>query len=258
MYYNPRCYDPNLGRFVQADTLIPGVGNPMAWDRFAYVSNNPLRYIDPSGHRICEDTENCGPNQEDVYGAPYPWESDDSKDNWGDETGSDHDLREEMAGKVWDWLPKEGNYWWGEGELDAYDLIAWLLWQEMAEILSDAVYYPNGINNPAAYDAIRASIGYMYRIFSDEDGISPKDLSTFTAFYNPERDGAFDQKDWDLLMTKPTDTFYNTVDYFWGYSDPGLVVWRDPNLQNEPTFNTEIAIVIHPVSNEVILEFGYK
>ena len=49
-YYGARWYDPNLGRFVQADTIVPGAGNPMAWDRYAYVLNNPIRLVDPSGH----------------------------------------------------------------------------------------------------------------------------------------------------------------------------------------------------------------
>ncbi len=54
MNYNARWYDPALGRFVQADTLIPQPGNPQAWDRYAYVENNPLRYTDPSGHEFCQ------------------------------------------------------------------------------------------------------------------------------------------------------------------------------------------------------------
>ena len=50
MYYNARWYDSSLGRFAQADTIIPGAGNSSAWDRYAYTLNNPLRYTDPSGH----------------------------------------------------------------------------------------------------------------------------------------------------------------------------------------------------------------
>jgi RHS repeat-associated protein len=53
-FYNARWYDPVLGRFIQADTLVPEPGNPLAWDRYAYVMNNPVRYSDPSGHRTCE------------------------------------------------------------------------------------------------------------------------------------------------------------------------------------------------------------
>ena len=50
MYYGARFYDPALGRFASADTIIPGAGNPMAWDRYAYTLNNPVKYTDPSGH----------------------------------------------------------------------------------------------------------------------------------------------------------------------------------------------------------------
>ncbi len=48
--YGARWYDLVLGRFVQPDTIIPGVGNSQAWDRYAYVFNNPLKYNDPTGH----------------------------------------------------------------------------------------------------------------------------------------------------------------------------------------------------------------
>jgi len=48
-----RWYDPALGRFIQADTIVPQPGNPLAWDRYAYGFNNPLYFIDPSGHKAC-------------------------------------------------------------------------------------------------------------------------------------------------------------------------------------------------------------
>jgi len=49
-FYNARWYDSALGRFVQADTIIPQPGSPQGWDRYAYANNNPLSYTDPSGH----------------------------------------------------------------------------------------------------------------------------------------------------------------------------------------------------------------
>jgi RHS repeat-associated protein len=49
-FYNARWYDPSLSRFAQADTIVPGAGNPQAYNRYAYTLNNPLRYVDPSGH----------------------------------------------------------------------------------------------------------------------------------------------------------------------------------------------------------------
>ncbi len=49
-FYNARWYDAQLGRFVSADTLVPSPGNPQSLNRFAYVVNNPLALVDPSGH----------------------------------------------------------------------------------------------------------------------------------------------------------------------------------------------------------------
>ena len=47
-FYNARWYDSSLGRFAQADTIIPrGV---QGYDRYAYSNNNPVVYTDPSGH----------------------------------------------------------------------------------------------------------------------------------------------------------------------------------------------------------------
>jgi RHS repeat-associated protein len=49
--YNARYYDPVIGSFIQADTIVPEPGNPQALNRYAYVYNNPLIIIDPSGHQ---------------------------------------------------------------------------------------------------------------------------------------------------------------------------------------------------------------
>jgi len=48
--YGARPYDPALGRFLQADTLVPDPGNPQSLNRYSYTLGNPLRYTDPSGH----------------------------------------------------------------------------------------------------------------------------------------------------------------------------------------------------------------
>jgi RHS repeat-associated protein len=49
-YYNARYYDPELGRFIQADTIVPSAANPQSLNRYSYVYNNPLNHIDPTGH----------------------------------------------------------------------------------------------------------------------------------------------------------------------------------------------------------------
>ncbi len=63
-FYNARWYDPFLGRFVQADTIVPEPENPQSLNRFAYVQNNPLRFTDPTGHYEFETDPN------DPYGIP--------------------------------------------------------------------------------------------------------------------------------------------------------------------------------------------
>ncbi|MBI5822914.1 MAG: RHS repeat-associated core domain-containing protein, partial [Chloroflexi bacterium] len=48
LFYKARWMDPQLGRFVQADSIVPG--GVQGLDRYAYVNNSPVVYVDPSGH----------------------------------------------------------------------------------------------------------------------------------------------------------------------------------------------------------------
>lgn len=99
LFYNARWYDPYLNRWIQPDTIIPSENdnntqltvdyhetqfleqlnkknnpstdksqeksplnttNSLAFDRYAYANNNPIRYNDPTGHKNCEeDGYNC-------------------------------------------------------------------------------------------------------------------------------------------------------------------------------------------------------
>jgi RHS repeat-associated protein len=49
-WYASRWYSPGLGRFVSPDSIIPQPGSPLAWDRYSYTNNSPIRYTDPSGN----------------------------------------------------------------------------------------------------------------------------------------------------------------------------------------------------------------
>ena len=53
-FYNARFYDSMLGRFLSADSLVPGPYNPLDWDRYSYVRNNPVNYTDPTGHMVSD------------------------------------------------------------------------------------------------------------------------------------------------------------------------------------------------------------
>ncbi len=48
--YHARAYDPYLGRFISADTIVPSPGDPQSLNRYSYALNNALKYTDPTGH----------------------------------------------------------------------------------------------------------------------------------------------------------------------------------------------------------------
>jgi len=50
LYYGGRYYDPELGRFISPDPFVQEMFNPQSLNRYAYVTNNPVNYIDPSGY----------------------------------------------------------------------------------------------------------------------------------------------------------------------------------------------------------------
>lgn len=51
-YLRARWYDPRVGRFINGDTYEGQIDNPLTLNLYTYVTNNPLRYIDPSGHKM--------------------------------------------------------------------------------------------------------------------------------------------------------------------------------------------------------------
>jgi RHS repeat-associated protein len=54
-HYDARFYSPKLGRFLSADTIVPSFANPQSLNRFSYVTDNPLKYTDPTGHMFVAD-----------------------------------------------------------------------------------------------------------------------------------------------------------------------------------------------------------
>jgi RHS repeat-associated protein len=48
-YYGGRYYDPELGRFISPDPFVPEPSDPQSLNRYSYVLNNPVNYIDPTG-----------------------------------------------------------------------------------------------------------------------------------------------------------------------------------------------------------------
>jgi RHS repeat-associated protein len=49
VHMNGRVYDADLGRFMSADPLVSSPYMTNSFNRYSYVSNNPLKYTDPTG-----------------------------------------------------------------------------------------------------------------------------------------------------------------------------------------------------------------
>jgi RHS repeat-associated protein len=65
-HMNGRVQDAVTGRFLSADPHIPHRRNTQSYNRYSYVNNNPLSYIDPSGFDGCPpDAAGC------TYNAVY-------------------------------------------------------------------------------------------------------------------------------------------------------------------------------------------
>ena len=51
-YINARMYDPVTARFIQADTYLGNLNDPLSLNLYTYCLNNPHKYVDPSGHSV--------------------------------------------------------------------------------------------------------------------------------------------------------------------------------------------------------------
>jgi hypothetical protein len=60
MYYGARYYDPELARFIQADTVIPYIDSSQSFNRYMYCRGNPIIYVDPTGNQDSTTTATEG------------------------------------------------------------------------------------------------------------------------------------------------------------------------------------------------------
>ena len=80
-YMHARYYDPNLGRFLSVDPIIPAAAlkEPQRWNRYAYVSNNPTKNVDPTGKLLqvrasaCSDSTTSCYTKLDAFQALKDW-----------------------------------------------------------------------------------------------------------------------------------------------------------------------------------------
>jgi len=56
-YLNARYYDSKIARFITEDTYTGNLSDPLSLNLYTYCSNEPIMYIDPTGHWQEKDSE---------------------------------------------------------------------------------------------------------------------------------------------------------------------------------------------------------
>ncbi|WP_432663363.1 S8 family serine peptidase [Wukongibacter baidiensis] len=51
-YLRARYYDPNIARFISEDSYKGDPSYPLSLNLYTYTYNNPIKYVDPSGHTV--------------------------------------------------------------------------------------------------------------------------------------------------------------------------------------------------------------
>ena len=101
IHMNGRLYDPALHRFLQPDNFVQDPFNTQNFNRYGYVLNNPLLYIDPTGEY---GEEGLTPNQQRGLGGLLGSLGYTIKENWPEIK----DWIERNAKSTGQWFEKQG------------------------------------------------------------------------------------------------------------------------------------------------------
>ena len=113
IHMNGRLYDPVLHRFLQPDNFVQDPFNTQNFNRYGYVLNNPLLYIDPTGEY---GEEGLTPNQQRGLGGLLGSLGYTIKENWpeikdwiGRNAKSTGQWFEKQGRSVGQWFSKQYN-----------------------------------------------------------------------------------------------------------------------------------------------------
>lgn len=116
-YLRARYYDPGVGRFISKDTYEGQITNPLSQNLYSYVHNNPLKYVDPSGHRVwlIHGTNLSGAEHpEDTWTPDFVeyveglFNESSKKMKWtgGNSTGARSEAAKDFVTEVYEWHSK--------------------------------------------------------------------------------------------------------------------------------------------------------
>jgi RHS repeat-associated protein len=164
MFYQARWYDPSIGRFAQADTVL---ADPVqGWDRYTYVNNNPIAYTDPTGHRLCGDGEdiNCDGTSNtttppiDLGTQLDPDQPDplDVMDQPNTDVQKLYNLYRHM------WYQSHDNWWWrrfGKGGFTIWEFMS-IFWAYEQSTYPDSSDYATALGNHAPVYCLSEGCNY--------------------------------------------------------------------------------------------------
>jgi len=103
-YLRARYYDPTIGRFISKDSYEGKITNPLSLNLYTYCYNDPLGYVDPTGHDVWnrfgekigtapgKDYTDYSPKATDTHGggeqAKVAWNPRTSSSDTGSSTAS--------------------------------------------------------------------------------------------------------------------------------------------------------------------------
>ncbi|MFA0115083.1 RHS repeat-associated core domain-containing protein [Vibrio sp. 10N.261.46.E11] len=139
VHMNGRVYDQELGRFISPDPFIQAPYISSSFNRYSYVLNNPLKFVDPSGYWWGDSSGNGATGECRTDGNNYDGISDKTtnRENGNTESGGSNDDKtipetkethveepEVTAESALSEEPDEENSWgfWGDVAQLAYDL----------------------------------------------------------------------------------------------------------------------------------------
>ena len=77
-HMHARNYNPAQGRFLSPDPVLGNLLVPGSWNRYAYVLNNPINFVDPSGLMTCSPNGICTHDDSIIVSAIAPRPLDES------------------------------------------------------------------------------------------------------------------------------------------------------------------------------------
>jgi RHS repeat-associated protein len=98
-YLNARYYDSKIARFLSEDTYAGDAGDPLSLNLYTYCSNNPIMYIDPTGHWAVGDNDRSAAAQAQILEATRLYN--EAKQNKQSTTAAEKMANDARSGKIY-------------------------------------------------------------------------------------------------------------------------------------------------------------